>query len=186
MHLADAFIQRDLQLHSGYTFPLVHVFPGNRTHNLLHNRRNALPLSHTGTLSGNALPLNHTGTLISVLNVVRANQHLNSRIKYCCNFNTGTLDQLRFLSRFLTPSPLGRRRPSVCPPKVWVWLLLLSSQFSSPSSWSSLCLTPSSVGRSLSWRPLSSTICPSASWWDFRHSLVISNMPLIMCVWLTG
>ncbi len=50
MHLADAFIQSDLQLHSGYTFSLVHVFPGNRTHNLLHNRRNALPLSHTGTL----------------------------------------------------------------------------------------------------------------------------------------
>ncbi len=35
MHLADAFIQSDLQLHSGYTFSLVHVFPGNRTHNLL-------------------------------------------------------------------------------------------------------------------------------------------------------
>ncbi len=33
MHLADAFIQSDLQLHSGYTFLLVHVFPGNRTHN---------------------------------------------------------------------------------------------------------------------------------------------------------
>ncbi len=33
-HLADAFIQSDLQLHSGYTFSLVHVFPGNRTHNL--------------------------------------------------------------------------------------------------------------------------------------------------------
>ncbi len=48
-HLADAFIQSDLQLHSGYTFLLVHVFPGNRTHNLLRNRRNALPLSHTGT-----------------------------------------------------------------------------------------------------------------------------------------
>ncbi len=28
MHLADAFIQSDLQLHSGYTFWLVHVFPG--------------------------------------------------------------------------------------------------------------------------------------------------------------
>ncbi len=50
MHLADAFIQSDLQLHSGYTFSLVHVFPGNRTHNLLRNWRNALPLSHTGTL----------------------------------------------------------------------------------------------------------------------------------------
>ncbi len=49
MHLADAFIQSDLQLHSGYTFSLVHVFPGNRTHNLLRNRRNALPLSHTVT-----------------------------------------------------------------------------------------------------------------------------------------
>ncbi len=34
-YLADAFIQSDLQLHSGYTFSLVHVFPGNRTHNLL-------------------------------------------------------------------------------------------------------------------------------------------------------
>ncbi len=34
-HLADAFIQSDLQLHSGYTFSLVSVFPGNRTHNLL-------------------------------------------------------------------------------------------------------------------------------------------------------
>ncbi len=50
MHLADAFIQSDLQLHSGYTFSLVHVFPGNRTHNLLRCWRNALPLSHTGTL----------------------------------------------------------------------------------------------------------------------------------------
>ncbi len=29
MHLADAFIQSDLQLHSGYTFSLVSVFPGN-------------------------------------------------------------------------------------------------------------------------------------------------------------
>ncbi len=35
LHLADAFIQSDLQLHSGYTFSLVRVFPGNRTHNLL-------------------------------------------------------------------------------------------------------------------------------------------------------
>ncbi len=49
MHLADDFIQSDLQLHSGYTFSLVCVFPGNRTHNLLRNWRNALPLSHTGT-----------------------------------------------------------------------------------------------------------------------------------------
>ncbi len=49
MHLTDAFIQSDLQLHPGYTFSLVHVFPGNRTHNLLHCWRNALPLSHTRT-----------------------------------------------------------------------------------------------------------------------------------------
>ncbi len=49
MHLADAFIQSDLQLHLGYTFSLVHVFPWNRTHNLLRSWRNALPLSHTGT-----------------------------------------------------------------------------------------------------------------------------------------
>ncbi len=34
-YLADAFIQSDLQLHPGYTFSLVCVFPGNRTHNLL-------------------------------------------------------------------------------------------------------------------------------------------------------
>ncbi len=50
MHLADAFIQSDLQLQSGYTFSLVCMFPGNRTHNLLRCWRNALPLSHTGTL----------------------------------------------------------------------------------------------------------------------------------------
>ncbi len=50
LHLSDAFIQSDLQLHSGYTVSLVHVFPGNRTHNLLRSWRNALPLSHTGTL----------------------------------------------------------------------------------------------------------------------------------------
>ncbi len=35
LHLSDAFIQSDLQLHSGYTFSLVSVFPGNRTHNRL-------------------------------------------------------------------------------------------------------------------------------------------------------
>ncbi len=35
MNLADTFIQSDLQLHSGYTFSSVCVFPGNRTHNLL-------------------------------------------------------------------------------------------------------------------------------------------------------
>ncbi len=35
MHLADTFIQSDLQLYSGYTFSVVHGIPGNRTHNLL-------------------------------------------------------------------------------------------------------------------------------------------------------
>ncbi len=49
LHLADAFIQSDLQLHPGYTFSLVCVFPENRTHNLLRCWRNALPLNHTGT-----------------------------------------------------------------------------------------------------------------------------------------
>ncbi len=35
LHLADAFIQSDLQCISGYTFVLsVCVFPGNQTHNL--------------------------------------------------------------------------------------------------------------------------------------------------------
>ncbi len=64
MHLADAFIQSDLQLHSGYTFSLVCVFPGNRTHNLLRCWRNALPLSHTGTPIGK-LALHHQWTLCS-------------------------------------------------------------------------------------------------------------------------
>ncbi len=50
MHLADAFIQSDLQLHSGYTFLSVYVFPGNRTHNLLRCWRNALPLSHRNSI----------------------------------------------------------------------------------------------------------------------------------------
>ncbi len=35
LHSSDAFIQSDLQLHSDYTFSLVRVFPGNRTHHLL-------------------------------------------------------------------------------------------------------------------------------------------------------
>ncbi len=35
LYLSDAFIQSDLQLHSGYTFSLVCVIPGNQTHNLL-------------------------------------------------------------------------------------------------------------------------------------------------------
>ncbi len=77
-------------------------------------------------------------------------------------------------SRFLTPSPHGKRRRSACPPKVSVWLLLLSWQSSSPSSWSSPCLTPSSVGSLLSWRPPSSTICPSASWSGFSFNNIMS------------
>ncbi len=42
------FYPKRLTVHSGYTFFLlpVHVFPGNRTHNLLRCWRNALPLSH--------------------------------------------------------------------------------------------------------------------------------------------
>ncbi len=43
------FYPKRLTVHSGYTFSLVCVFPGNRTHNLLPCWRNALPLSHTGT-----------------------------------------------------------------------------------------------------------------------------------------
>ncbi len=49
MHLADAFIQSDLQLHSGYTFSLVCVFPGNRTHNLLRCWCNDAMLYHWAT-----------------------------------------------------------------------------------------------------------------------------------------
>ncbi len=55
IHLADAFIQSDLQLHSGYTFSLVHVFPGNRTHNLLRIWRNALPLPVKNASKTNSL-----------------------------------------------------------------------------------------------------------------------------------
>ncbi len=44
------FYPKRLTVHSGYTFSLVCVFPGNRTHNLLRCWRNALPLSHTGML----------------------------------------------------------------------------------------------------------------------------------------
>ncbi len=45
------FYPKWLTVHSGYTFSLVHVFPGNRTHNLLHCWRNALPLSHRNIMS---------------------------------------------------------------------------------------------------------------------------------------
>ncbi len=68
MHLADAFIQSDLQLHSGYTISLVCVFPGNRTHNLLRCWRNALPLSHTGI---------RPFTLKSVMNKPQAEGRVN-------------------------------------------------------------------------------------------------------------
>ncbi len=34
MHLADAFIQSDLQSIQAILFLSVHVFPGNQTHNL--------------------------------------------------------------------------------------------------------------------------------------------------------
>ncbi len=50
MHLADAFIQSDLQYIQVIHFSSVHVFPGNRTHNHLRFWRNALPLSHTGLI----------------------------------------------------------------------------------------------------------------------------------------
>ncbi len=65
LHLADAFIQSDLHLHSGYTFSLVSVFPGNRTHNLLRCWCNALPLSHTGTV----LMMSSLLATFSVLNI---------------------------------------------------------------------------------------------------------------------
>ncbi len=66
LHLSDAFIQSNLQLHSGYTFSLVCVFPGNRTHNLLRCWRNALPLSHSTAqvnstdVSFSSCPIHHT------------------------------------------------------------------------------------------------------------------------------
>ncbi len=45
-----AFSRRFYPKHLDNTISLVCVFPGNRTHNLLRCWRNALPLSHTGTL----------------------------------------------------------------------------------------------------------------------------------------
>ncbi len=36
MHLADTFIQSDFKVHSGYTYLSECVFPGNRTHDILH------------------------------------------------------------------------------------------------------------------------------------------------------
>ncbi len=49
MHLADAFIQSDLQCIQDIHFFHYSAFPGNRTHNLLRCKRNALPLSHRNT-----------------------------------------------------------------------------------------------------------------------------------------
>ncbi len=50
MHLAEAFIQSNLQdIH----FFTLCVFPGNRTDNLLRSKRNALPLSHRNTQAFN-------------------------------------------------------------------------------------------------------------------------------------
>ncbi len=61
-------------MHSGYTFSLVHVFPGNRTHNLLRNRRNALPLSQTGTyvsfLKGRIYLVNRTQMMLQTNTLV--------------------------------------------------------------------------------------------------------------------
>ncbi len=65
VHLADAFIQSDLQLHPGYTFSLVCVFPGNRTHNPLRHWRNALPLSHTGKYIVSSYS-KHTGSPLNI------------------------------------------------------------------------------------------------------------------------
>ncbi len=81
MHLADAFIQSDLQLHPGYTFSLVCVFPGNRTHNLL---RHALPLSHTGT------PI-----LINVENSFAA-------LYFCGNLFSGLFDEYKVQTEFIS------------------------------------------------------------------------------------
>ncbi len=49
MHLADAFIQNDLQCIQAIHLYCQYVFPGNRTHNLCTAKRDALPLSHRNT-----------------------------------------------------------------------------------------------------------------------------------------
>ncbi len=49
MHLADTFIQSDLQCIQAIHYFSLCVFPGNRTHNLLRCLLNALPLSHRNT-----------------------------------------------------------------------------------------------------------------------------------------
>lgn len=101
------------------------------------------------------------------------------------NVPSETLDLHKFLWRFLTQSPHGRLRHSVCPPKVLVWLLPLYWRSSSPSSWSSPCLTPSSVGSFLSWRPLSLTIWPNASWSVWVH-LSLMGFKLAIIAFIVG
>ncbi len=49
IYLADAFIQSDLQLHSGYTFLTSMCVPWESNLQPLRCLRNALPLRHTGT-----------------------------------------------------------------------------------------------------------------------------------------
>ncbi len=63
LHLSDAFIQSDLQLHSGYTFLLVHVFPGNRTHNL--SLSDAM-FYHWATQEHNNIPAPNVWTIVYV------------------------------------------------------------------------------------------------------------------------
>ncbi len=50
MHLSDAFIQSDLQCIQVIHFLSVHVFPGNRTHNLCAANAMLYPLSHRNTI----------------------------------------------------------------------------------------------------------------------------------------
>ncbi len=72
IHLADAFIQRDLQCIQAIHVLSVHVFSGNRTHNLLCCWRNALPLSHRNmriqTYNNNSINL-YTTDLLSDLTI---------------------------------------------------------------------------------------------------------------------
>ncbi len=84
MHLADAFIQSDLQLHSGYKFLLVHVFPGNRTHNLSLSWRNVLPLSHTGTQSLNGKIAIGNGLLITRSDHWFLSYGISFLLRFCC------------------------------------------------------------------------------------------------------
>ncbi len=49
LHLADAFIQSDLQGIQAIHFLSVRVFPGNRTHNLCAANAMLQPLSHRNT-----------------------------------------------------------------------------------------------------------------------------------------